>query len=252
MPKFTELSNIDHKTLKVSDNAAIELASTQHMINIKVTEVARAVSNFPVFMSKLSSADGWTISAVAGLEKASNLFAVNQQWDASYLPTTMQTYPFYLRPSDAEEGGYSAVIDESNVAFSEQDGNALFDDNGQASVYLNRLIGLLEADIKNELHTLKFVEKLAEIDLIKAVDVLVHYESGQTSVIGGLYSIDEDKLQALSEQEFAQLRQRGYLAPIYAMLISIYQLNSLIQRHNTVDGAKRIVQVKVENSKTRA
>ena len=250
MPKFTKLSNIDHKSLKVSENCAIKLASTQHIISIKITEVARAVSNFPVFMSKAPGTDGWEISAVAGLEIASNLFVKDQQWDASYLPTTMQTYPFYLTQSEEEGSGFTVVINETSEDFSDQDGAALFDESGQASIFLNRLIGLLEADIKNELHTLKFVEKLAEIGLIKAVDILVHYESGSISAVSGLHTIDEDKLKSISDEEFAELRQRGYLAPIYAMLISIYQLNSLLQRHNAVDGSKRIVQVNVENSKS--
>ena len=48
----------------------------------------------------------------------------------------------------------------------------------------------------------------------------------------GVYSIDEAKLNALKADKLTGLRDKGYLPPIYAMIISLGQIFGLIQRKN--------------------
>jgi hypothetical protein len=87
---------------------------------------------------------------------------------------------------------------------------------------------------------------LDEMGLIKAMDVLVHYADGRTHTLQGLYTPDEEKLQTLAIEELDKLREKGYLAPIYAMLISIYQFNALILRNNQLDGTAKVKQIQLE------
>ena len=81
------------------------IAKKQHVISLKVTEVSKAVSCFPVFLTRVTDKGDWAISAVTSFEVESNLFVKDNAWDASYLPTGMQTYPFFLMNSPA--GGWS-------------------------------------------------------------------------------------------------------------------------------------------------
>jgi hypothetical protein len=81
------------------------------------------------------------------------------------------------------------------------------------------------------------------------MDVLVHHVDESVTTLTGLHTVNEDKLQGLTEQEFENLRGLGYLAPLYGMLMSMYQLNALIRRHNLVQGAKLVKQVTMEVSK---
>ena len=76
--------------------------------------------------------------------------------------------------------------------------------------------------------------------------MLVKYASGPQNTLTGFHTIDEAKLQDLPIEEFNDLKEKGFLAPIYSMLISIYQLNALIRRQNAIDGAERIAQVSIE------
>jgi len=250
--KLTELSSKTHADLKMIENCALEVARTQHVINVKVSEVGMAAGSFPLFISKNSHTGDWAMSAVTGIELNTNLFIDGDYWDATYLPTGMQTYPFFLMKSEREEGSFTIGIDENNVAFSKEKGKPLFEENGRASMLLSGVTSMLEDDMKNEVHTYQFCKMLDEKGLIKSLDVLVHYADGQTNTLKGLYSPDEEKIQALPLEELGELREKGYLAPIYAMLISIFQFNALILRNNRLDGTAKIKQVTMEVSKPKA
>lgn len=249
MTKLTEVDSAKHANWKVKPNCALEIVKQQHIISLKVIEVGKAVSNFPVFFTKVTNSRDWAISAILSLETNKNMFVKNDMWDAIYQPTILQTYPFYLMPSPKDEKSYTVGIDEENEAFSETEGEALFEEEGKASLYLSQVTAMLEDDLKADIHTYRFCKKLDELGLIKTVDVKVQYLDGTGNALKGLHTIDEEKLQALPLSEVEELRNKGYLAPIYAMLLSIFQLNALIRRNNLRDGQRKMKQVSIELSK---
>jgi len=122
----------------------------------------------------------------------------------------------------------------------------LFDDDGKSTPGMDAVIKLLETDVAGQAHTKKFVETLEEFDLIHSLTMKVKYQDGQVNSITGLKSVDEKRLQELSDDDFIKLRKTGFLAPIYALILSVFQLNELMKRHNQQSGAKQIVQVKME------
>jgi len=101
----------------------------------------------------------------------------------------------------------------------------------------------------NMVHTFQFFETLEKFNLIRSVDVALNYGDDQTNRIRGLSMIHEDNLQSLSSECLTELRDRGYLAPIYAMLFSVFQLNALILRNNQTDDAASIKSINLEVSK---
>lgn len=249
MPKLVELSHVQHKDLRVADNCAILLAKKQHAINLRVHEVCNASSNFPIFFTRVENADEWAISAITSYEQGKNLFVYEDSWDASYLPINLQSYPFFLMRKADDEKQFTVGIDEHNEVFSKNLGEPLFDDKGAASLFLSRATAILKGDVENIVHSYQFIAKILQLDLMKAMDVLLRFEDGQVSSITGLQTIDEQKLQGLDVEVLDELRQSGYLAPVYAMLFSLYQLNSLIRRHNLVAGSRKISQIKMEVAK---
>jgi len=249
MAELKELNPDDHGDLKVAINSAVKVAKNQHLINLKVSEVGHAVTSFPVFLTKVTNDTAWAVSAIASFEMNSNLFVENDEWRASYQPTSMQTYPFFLMKSPRKEGEITMGIEESNQAFSKDEGEALFDKDGKASVYLSRVTAQLQSDFNNEIHTHQFTKKLDELGMIKAMDLQIHYAEGAVNTLKGLNTIDEEKLQNLEVKTLDELRKAGYLGPIYGMLISIYQLNAMIIRHNEAGASNKVVQVKLEAPK---
>ena len=88
--------------------------------------------------------------------------------------------------------------------------------------------------------------------LLKSIDLVVQYQDGTNQSITGLITIDEDKINTLSAEQLHGLNQQGYLVQIHALLISIYQLNSIIQKQNSRIDLPKVAQLKIEVAKDRA
>ena len=246
MAELTELHNDKHGKLRVVENCALTRAKSQHIVSLRVTEVANAVGDFPIFATRSPTSGRWSLSAMTSFEPGSNLFVDGGDWLALYRPTIMQTFPLYLMQAPGTEKGFTVGIEEGNPAFSEERGDALFDEQGKPSPYLNRVSAALEADVNNDLLTLQFTETLEELGLLKAINLLVHYEDGRINTIKGLNTVDEDGLKSLPDDTLAGLHRKGYLLPAHALLISLFQLNALIRRHNRREQLPPIQQLKLE------
>ena len=246
MAKLKVLSAAEHSHLRLVPKRVLDVVRTQHLINIRVNEVGMAASCFPTFISRPDQSGNWVLSAVTGLELGKNLYVGDQQWEAFYQPSSMQTYPFHLMKSPKDDKKFTIGFDKNADAFSEQEGEHLFSGDKKASLYLSRITALLEANIKNDIQSFEFTQRLSELGLIKEISIIVEYEGGAVKNLSGLHTIDEDKLQALSNSDFASLRSKGYLAPIYALMFSVFQLNALMQKHNLRAEGVAMTQIKLE------
>ena len=252
MSKLTELSSSKHQQLKFAPGAEIAYGSKLHMLNIRVTEVPKMVANFPVFISKIDQSGDWSLSGVTSFVPGQNLFVENQKWDALYQPTSVRVYPLYLMKSPNTENSYTTGIVEGSEGFTEDQGAALFDDKGNPSLELSEKQKLLEGSVKEDIQTYHFCQKLNELGLIKAVDLVLMFEELGPQVLKGLHTIDEEALQRLSAQQLEELNKMGYLGPIHGILMSIFQINQLVNRNNTRQGLEKINQVKLELSRDRS
>lgn len=242
MAKVVALSGTKHSDLKVTANCVVEAVKDQHIINIRVSEISKASACMPIFLNKFEGADDWSVSTIASLELHKNLFIVDDKWTVNYVPNSMRAYPFFL-VNGQKEDEFTIGIDEESSAFSKTDGTAIFDADGKSTPAMDSVVELLKSDIAGRAHTSKFTKTLEEFDLIDSLTMRVQYEDGQVQTLTGLNSIDERKLQAMDDETFSKLRKTGFLAPIYALILSVFQLNELMKRHNQQEGAKQIVQV---------
>ena len=248
MATLTALTSSEHSNLKLKVMSGIIFAQNAHMLPLRVTEVAQATVDFPVMMSRMSNGT-MSLSALTSFEPNKNLFVSGGEWVSSFKPVAMRTYPFFLMK--AEDGSAKPVlgIDGDSEALSEEKGEALFDKKGKLSLAVKQLQAQLMEDSKNMVHTFQFFETLEKFGLIRSVDLALNYADGQTNRIRGLSMIHEDNLQILSSEHLTELRDKGYLAPIYAMLFSVFQLNALIRRNNQIKGVAPIKNINLEVSK---
>lgn len=249
MTDLIKLNDIDHRNLKVSADSYMELAKKSHVINLTVAEVGKAVSSFPVFLSKNAQTGDWALSALSSFKQGHNLFVENGKWIATHQPTCIQTFPFCLIPSEEDAEKLSVGFDSSNKSFSEQQGEALYGDDGKPSDFLQKITTLLEADLQYGAQTYHFNRKLEELGLIKAIDIIVSYAGGSTHTLKGLHTLDEDKIKLLDTETLVEFNKNGYLTVIHAMLTSIYQLNTMIKMQSSRTDMDPISQIKLEVSR---
>lgn len=245
MVELVELSNEQHGDLRVDRDRAVDVASRQHVINIRANEIAQAASGFPMFFTRDPGSGAFAVSIMTSLESGGNLFVASGHWDALFAPSAMQTYPLFLVNADNEKG-YAVGFDEANPAFSREEGERLFEESGKPSLYLDEMTKLLQAGAEADLQTRYFIDVLQQEELIKAIDLLVHYEDGQVQKIQGLHTLDEERLQAMPADRLAEMNKGGYLLPMHAMLMSIFQLNALIRRQSKRDDLRPVKAVKLQ------
>ena len=246
MAELIELTSKAHRDLKVVEESVFDVAARQHVINIRANEIAHAVTGFPIFFARDPNTGAFTVSIMTSFESSTNLFIRSGSWDATFSPSAMTTYPLFLMNSETSEQGYAVGFDDQNPAFSKVSGRRLFEENGKPSLYLDEMTKALQAGAEADVQTRYFVEKLEELELFKAIDVLVSYADGKVQKIQGLNTVDEERLQAFPDDRIVELHKSGYMVPLHAMLISTFQLNALIRRQNDDPDQQPVTGVKLQ------
>ena len=249
MTTLVELTAEKHQHLRLADDCALEFARQQNIMSLRVSEISKAACSLPIFYVRDSNTGNWVLIGLTSFIQAHNLFIENGKWTALHAPHGMQTFPFFLMQSPDDSRSYTIGIDEAHPVFASQTGQPIFEASGQASLHLSKVKTLLEADIKNDIQTQQFTQRIMELNLLKPINILVQYQDGSTPSLSGLFTVDEDKLRGLATEQIADLNQKGYLIPLHAMLMSLYQLNALINKHNQAGGLSPIKNVKLEMSK---
>ena len=172
-----------------------------------------------------------------------NLFWQKGQWQGLYLPLEIQRQPFFIGDADDDmsknSGDYVVCIDVDSPTVSEytsvnsaSDLPTLFTETGEESPYFQQakqfLAQLLQGKIDNE----KLIAALKKFDLIQALSVEITFNNEKSTCLNGLYTINQEKLAALSNVNIAELHQQNLLQPIYTMITSLGQLYPLIERKN--------------------
>ena len=219
-----------HKSKKVLNTAGFEYASEFHIAYVTMHEFARACAIYPiVFLA--DKTNGYRSVALMGLQNGENLFIGKQgSWNASYIPAMIRRYPFALSKG-AQEGRFVVCVDEASALLSDTDGAALFDDDGKPTQVIENVKRYLSELQQMDLMTQDFIKFLEAHDLLTSLNMRVN-TSEQVKNITGCFVIHEERFNNLSDALFSELRKKKYLPAIYAHLLSLPQIERLVQMKN--------------------
>jgi len=250
MSELTVLDYQTHSALTLSPNHTGIFVRDRHMLPLRVTEITRAILDFPVFISRLQTGGDYALSALTGLEPGQNLYWDGNSWQSGFQPVAMQTYPFFLVRGKTENSEPLLGFDENSPAINSNDGDSIFTSKGKPNLAISQIRAKLMEDARGTVHTFDFFKMLDGLGLIRAVDLSVRYGNDRINKIRGLHMINEDRFHALDRDDFNALRQKGFLGSIYGLLFSVGQLNMLIRRYNERDGQSNpIKNINLEVSK---
>lgn len=220
------LDNKEHKNLKVRRPSTYKDLATIHMLPLVVHECTHAGSDYPVVFVKNEETNQFQLVAMLGLSPGENLFVSDGKWNALYLPAIIQNNPFRLIPDEEKPDQIDFGLDTDSDLVQEAEGEALFDDDGKETDYLKERKESLYKYLEHDRITRRFVSQLSELKLLRGRDLTVN-AGGKTIDIGGIYTIDEEKLNELPDETFNDLRKRGFLPVIYAHMSSLNQIRRL-------------------------
>ena len=166
--------------------------------------------------------------AVFGLREKENLYLEQGgTWRASYLPALLQAYPFGIARVD--DTRVVVVIDEAWSGWSQTEGTALFNDDGQPSEHLSAVRNQLEKIEAEVQRTRLFGEALVQADLLTEMRFDATLPDGKTLTVDGFLAVDEKKFAALSDAKVLELHKNGALGLIHAHQISMRHMRRLVE-----------------------
>lgn len=220
------LNNVEHKDLKVNPAYLLAQLAGNHMVPVVVHECAILGSDAPIVFVKNQETGQFQMVVLYGLAPGENLFLVNDSWQAMTVPLAVQSGPFRLISDGADDDRMMIGIDNQSPFLGSEEGEALFDADGQETEFLKARKEVLGHYFEGDQITRAFIDLLSELELLVQRELKLN-ANGEKIEIGGLYSVDEAKLGDLSPEDFEQLRTRGFLPVVYAQLMSMHQVRRL-------------------------
>jgi len=218
-----------HRGLRLKRWGTAEFAAKAHFVPIVAVELYEAARDYPVVFTGGENA---VPVAVLGLRDGENLFVeADGRWArGTYVPMFVRRYPFILSRTSPESTDYAVCIDESFDGLSDSEGEPLFDENGNETELVARVVNFLQEALTEAERTRRFVERLKELDLLVVQSMQVKDPAGRVFAMNDLRVVDESKLKALDTDVIADLHRSGYLPCIYAHLFSLGNTSRLAFR----------------------
>src|SRR5690606_6098227 len=141
-------------------------------------------------------------------------------------PAYVARFPFILVRA-GENSDYTVCLDESYEGLSEAEGDPLFDDEGNESEVMSRIVGVLKDLLTETERTRRFVERLSSLELLAVRSAQVQDRSGKWYGLQDFRVVDEKKLAELDDKIIGELHRSGYLGCIYAHLFSLGNVSRL-------------------------
>jgi len=226
MNRLIALNSAAHRNLRVNPEQVHAGAAQLNMVPVVLGEFLKLCVQYPIVLTKNGTTGQFTCVALFGFEKAENLFWRENRWDALYVPLQVSRQPFFLASDQL------VLIDTLHPSVQQAHGQAIFDESGAETAYLQQAKQMLAALLDGEEQTGRFIRKLLALELIRPMRLEIEFANRQQQRIEGLYCVDDARLKELGAESIAELHSLDYLAPIYTMLASLGHIYSLVQRKN--------------------
>ncbi len=229
MSNHALLNNIDHKDMRILAGHSAALGDSVMFTLALPSEFRDVQAHYPIVFRK--SDDGRSFESVAlfGFQEGENLFLTDKGWDATYIPLTMARQPFLIGITGPE---LMVHVDLDHPRVNTTEGEAVFLPHGGTTEYIEGMNAML-VNIHQGLQSMPpFIDTLLQLELLESFVLDVELNDGSQHRLIGFYTINEEKVNALSGAVLEDLIKRGYLQAIFMALASLSHLRDLIERKN--------------------
>ncbi|UHC17158.1 SapC family protein [Methylobacterium currus] len=218
-----------HRVWHLDQPQRFAFARASHIVPALAEEIGAACRHLPVVFlpESLGPVPVFLVGAAPG---HCALIDDAGTWTGRYLPAYLRRYPFILGESEGSEP-LVCVDAEADLLHSEPSAEPaeakpaslpLFTEDGGETPLLQERIRLVAEYADAARRTATFGRLLQDLKLLRALTIQVqHPLSGESHTLHGALGVDEAALAALPADAFARLHREGWLATIYAHLVSL-------------------------------
>lgn len=228
--RIEALDSVIHRRLRLKPRESHAFARGSNAIPLTFSEIPLAAQEYPIVIA--GEGERLHIVALVGLTQGDNLsIADDGRWQGRYVPAFVRCYPFALgQAGRAGDDQFLLAIDPSADTFSDTEGAALFDEQGGGTATLQRMIQFLRQYQAQMDLAQQFARKLAELDLLVAVDADIRTHGGAQYAMTGLRVVAREALQRLPEADKLALFDSEWLEMIHHHFASLRTLPALVER----------------------
>lgn len=179
----------------------------------------------------LESGDAVQPVVILGLKADENRYLDEEgRWDAKYIPAFVRRYPFVFSKTQ-DEKKLILCLDEDYSGWNQEGrGQKLFNAEGEATEYLDKIVDFVKGYQRQFELTLAFCRKLKDLDLLEPVAARFQLPSGEKAQLTGFMAVSKDKLKALPGETLEELVKSEGLELIYAHLQSMRNMGAMLGR----------------------
>lgn len=233
------LNNIEHANLHVVTQQRAEFGDNKMCVAVTLSELRNVQNHYPILFYPDATSQKYHPMAIFGFEQNENLFLTSKQWSDTYVPAMMRKGPFSIGTQHTSDGQENFIIsiDESDPRVSPSQGEPLFLPHGGASDYTLSIAESLNQLREDQPITDEFTQFLHANALLTPVNIEFESEGFAGIKLTGFYTIDEEKLTALSPQQLAVMAQKGFLHGAYFAIASLSNLATLMKMKQSLGQA---------------
>jgi len=206
-----------------------QFVSQSNVVPMTVMEFSAASLSYPIIFV----GDDKTPLAVMGLRQDENLFVSDQghfRVDA-YIPGFVRRYPFVFANDDANARMVLCI--DRGAHFVSEDADVPFFEAGEPSPYTKSAMEFCNDFEVERRRTETFVQLLKDLDLFDVRQATFTPANpdgtpGEPVQLAEYFAVSEDKLKALPDAKYLELRDNGALGQIYAHLHSLLGWDKLV------------------------
>lgn len=214
-----------------------EFCRKTNAVPISFSEFAVAYRDYPLAFISTDAGQTFSPVAVLGVTGGENLFLREGRWESAvYFPAYLRRYPFCMARvtlNSVEQADRLICVEK---AFLSDTGEAMFDDAGaplQRWLPIEKLLREYESDIE---HARQMCAILSDYALLEPFTLQASLKSG-TMNFGGMYRVDEKRLEFLNAPQHKTLLRKGIMGRIYAHLMSLDNFARLVARKEAMAAA---------------
>jgi len=217
-----------HGSLSIDTRMDYSFASRVNSVPLTATEFPNAARDYVIVFAGQETP---MPAAILGVQQDENIFVSDDgRWEGRYIPAFVRRYPFVFS-SNEENSNFTLCIDKEFSGFNEEDrGEKLFDEAGDKTVYLDKMLDFLSEYQVQFQRTQTFCEKLKEFDLLETMQAHISMPTGSQQSLTGFQVINRDRLKALDGDKLAELAKTDALELAYLHLQSLNNFSVMVQR----------------------
>lgn len=223
------VSSESHRDWSVKMGEDYKFSSKVNSVPLLAAEFRAAAQDYAIVFA----GDGNDVvpSVILGVRDGENSnVSADGSWTGSYVPAFLRRYPFVFSRSE-DEKDFVLCIDERFDGFNtDGKGERLFDTDGEQTTFLkSKLTFVSEYQALFE-RTAVYCKWLQENDLLEKAQAQFNLADGQTASLSGFFTINFEKLKALSAETLVEMVRSDELELCYAHLFSLGNLTPMAQK----------------------